>query len=58
MKFADMPSAQSSSRNENFASTSKNLWSNRIWTFTLVRYFTWKLEFISNILWMIVVWLF
>ena len=27
----------------------------RTWTFPAVRYFTWKLEFVSNILFMIVV---
>ena len=41
-------------RNEHFISTSKNLLKNRYWTFLLVRYFTWKLEFVSNILWVIV----
>ena len=49
-----LPNAQSSSRNENFVSTSKNLLKNRNWTFPAVRCFTWKLEFVSNILWMIV----
>ena len=48
-----MPSAQSSSRHENFVSTSKNLLKNCNWSFSIVRYFTWKLEFVSNILWMI-----
>ena len=47
-------SAQSFSRNENFVSTNKNLLKNRSWTFPIVRYFTWKPEFVSNILWMIV----
>ena len=47
-----LPSAQSS-QNENFVSTSKNLLKNRNWT--VVLYFTWKLEFVSNILRMIVV---
>ena len=37
-------SAQSSSRNENFVSTSKNFLKNRNWTFPVVRYFTWKTE--------------
>ena len=41
-------------QNKNFVSTSKNLLKNRNWTFPVVRYFTWKLEFVSNILWMIV----
>ena len=31
----------------------KNLMKNNNWTFAAVRYFTWKLEFISNFLWMI-----
>ena len=48
-----LPSAQFSSRNENFVSTSKNLPKNRNWTFPVVCYFTWKLEFASNILWII-----
>ena len=49
-----LPSAQSSSRNENFVSTSKNFLRNRNWTFLIRHYFTWKLEFVTNILWMIV----
>ena len=48
-----LPSAQFSSRNENFVSTSKSLPKNRNWTFPVVCYFTWKLEFASNILWII-----
>ena len=48
-----LPSAHSSSRNENFVSASKNLLKNRQWTFLVVCYFLWKLEFVSNILWMI-----
>ena len=47
-----LPSAQPPSRNENFVSTSKSLLKNRNSTFPIVRYFTWKLEFVSNILWM------
>ena len=31
----------------------KNLLKNRNWTFIVVRYFTWKLELVSNVLWMI-----
>ena len=46
--------AYSSSQNENFVSTSKNLLKNRNWTFAVVPYFTWKLELVSNIFWMIV----
>ena len=49
-----LPSGQSCSQNENFDSTSKNLLENRNWTFPVMRYFTWKLEFVSNILWIIV----
>ena len=49
-----MHSAHSSSWNESFVSTSKDLLKNRNWTFPVVCYFTWKLEFISNVLWMIV----
>ena len=48
------PSAKSSSRSANFVSTSKNLLKNRNWTFPVVQHFIWKLEFASNILWMIV----
>ena len=43
-----------SRKNENFVSISENLLKNRNWTFHVVRYFAWKLEFVSNILWMIV----
>ena len=50
-----MPSAQSCSQNKNLVSTSVHLLENRNWTFPKVHYFTWKLEFVSNILWMIVV---
>ena len=39
-----MPSAQSSSQNQTFVSTSKNLLKNRNRTFPIVRYFRWKLE--------------
>ena len=31
-------------RNENFVSTSRNLLKNKNWIFSIVRYFTWKLE--------------
>ena len=44
------PSAQSSSQNENIVNISKKLLKNRILTFLVVPYFTWKLEFVSNIL--------
>ena len=47
-----MPSAQPTLWNENFVSTSKNLLKNRNWTFPALRCFTWKIEFVSNILWM------
>ena len=40
-----LPSAQSPSQIDNFGSTSKNLAKSRNWTFPVVRYFTWKLEF-------------
>ena len=49
-----LPSAWSSSRKKNFFSSSEKLLKNTNWTFSVVRYFTWKLEFVSNILWMIV----
>ena len=49
-----LPSALSSSRNENFVSTSKNLLENRNWSLPVVGYLIWELEFVSNILWMIV----
>ena len=48
-----MRSAQSSFRNDNFHSTSKNILKNRNCTFPIVRYITWKLSFLSYILWMI-----
>ena len=47
-------SAQSSSQNENFVNTSRNLLRNRNQTFSLASYFTWKLDLVSNILWIIV----
>ena len=49
-----LPSAQSSSRNKNFVSASKNVLKNRNWTFLVVCYFRWRLELLSNILWMTV----
>ena len=49
-----MPSDLSSTQNENFVYTSRKLLKNRNWTFHIEHYFTWKLEFVSNILWMIV----
>ena len=48
-----LPSPQFS-QNENFVSTSKNLQRNRNWSLPGVRCFTWKLEFVSNILRIIV----
>ena len=39
------PNAQTSSQNENFVCTSKNLQQNRNWTYPVVRYVKWKLEF-------------
>ena len=44
----------SSSYNENFVNTSKKLLKNRTWTFPVVPYLTWELEFVSNILCIIV----
>ena len=38
----------------NFVNTSKTLLKNRNWTFSVVHFFTWKLEFVSNILSMVV----
>ena len=48
-----MPSVQPPSRNEHLVNTSKKLLKNRNWTSPVIRYFTWKLEFVSNNLWMI-----
>ena len=48
-----LPIALPSSKKENFVSTSKYFPKNRIF-FAVVRYFTWKLEFVSYILWIIV----
>ena len=42
-------------RTENFVSTTKNLLKKRNWIFPVLHYFTWKLEFLSIILWTIVV---
>ena len=39
-----------------FVSTSKNILKNRTWTFPVVCYFTRKLEFVINVLWVIVDW--
>ena len=44
------PSAQSSSQKENFVNISKKFLENRNWTFPVVRYFTSKMEFFSNVL--------
>ena len=38
------------SQNEGFVNTSRNLLENRNETFPVVRYFTWKLESVSDIL--------
>ena len=40
--------------NENFVKISKKFLKGRNWTFPIVPYFTWKLEFASNILSMVV----
>ena len=48
LKFIELlPSGQSSSKNENFVSTGKNL-KNKNWTFPVVRYFTWKLQSVAR----------
>ena len=48
LKFIELlPSGQSSSKNENFVSTGKNL-KNKNWTFPVVRYFTWKLQSVAK----------
>ena len=44
------PNAHSPPQKETFANTSKTLLENRSWTFPAVCYFTWILEFFSNIL--------
>ena len=45
-KFKELyPSAQFSSENENFVNISKRLLKNRNWTFPVMPYFIWKLEF-------------
>ena len=49
-KISKLHKIMSSIRNENYASTSKNLLKNRNWTLPVVDYFTWKLEFVSNFL--------
>ena len=48
------PSTKSSCQNGNFINTSRKLLARRNETFPLVHYFTWKLEFVSDILWVIV----
>ena len=47
------PSVQSSCQNQHFVNTSNKLLKNRNHTFPVVWYFAWKLELLSNILWMI-----
>ena len=42
------PSAQSPRQNETFVNTSRKLLKNRNDTFPVMRYFTWKPEFVSN----------
>ena len=39
-------------QNETFVDTSKNFLKKGNWTFLAMLYFTWKLKFVSNILWM------
>ena len=47
------PSAQSCSQSENFINTSRKLLGNKNETFPVVHYFTWKLELVSDFLWVI-----
>ena len=49
-----MPSAQYPRQIENFVNASKKLLKNTNYTFPVVRCFTWKLELVSNILWLAV----
>ena len=49
-----LSSAHSSSRNESLAFSSKKPLKDSNQTFPLVHYFTWKLELVSNNLWMLV----
>ena len=48
------PSAQSTLKIETFVNTSEKLLKNRNWAVLKVRYFTWQLELVSDIMWMIV----
>ena len=41
-------------QNQHFVNTSNKILRNRNETFSVARYFTWKLKLVSNILWMIV----
>ena len=45
------PKAQSLHQNESFVNTRRRLVKNRNQTFLVVRYVTWKLELVSDILW-------
>ena len=49
-----LPNVQSPFLNEILVGTSKNILQQRNWTFLVVYNLTWKLELVSNILWMIV----
>ena len=55
-KYGVIEKNQSSSRNENVVSTITNIVQNRNWTFPAVGHLKWKLEFVSNLLWMIAGW--
>ena len=46
--------AQSPCQNESFVNTTRTLLKNRNYTFSVVSSFTWKLELVSDILWIIV----
>ena len=46
--------AQSPCQNESFVNTTRTLLKNRNYTFSVVCSFTWKLELVSDILWIIV----
>ena len=48
-------SSQSPCQNQRFVNTRRKLLKNRNWTFLVVHYFTWKLELVSDILWVVAV---
>ena len=47
-------SSYHANQNDYFVNTSEKLWKNRNQTFPVVHFSAWKLELVSNILWMIV----